>query len=287
MSHGEHPSSEEISTVRCDTTAGPFAIKLIRSWSPNGYDRAVELFDRGFYDNSHFFRVVPGFLVQFGMSYTNSQDLREIAKETIPDDPKASPPVSFEEGTVSFAGGGKDSRTSQLFISYSKSRSLGTQMWETPIGEVIEGMQNVHNFYSGYGDMPPWGKGPQQHRIHMEGRRYIDKDFPLLDRFLHCKVHAGGPENSTHDEDAKLENSLPLGKGGTIETAGADSVHHKLNFAGGNFQGKSAYRDHHLSAQRQQETDWFAFFGGALVVLLALLSIYLSNTSNKKDAKKI
>ena len=56
-----------MSLVECETTAGPFAIEFRKDWSPLGYQRAVELFDRGFYDHSHFFRVVPNFLVQFGI----------------------------------------------------------------------------------------------------------------------------------------------------------------------------------------------------------------------------
>ena len=104
--------------VKCGTTKGPFTIRLVRKWSPLGYDRAVSLFQRGFYDQSHFFRTVPGFLVQFGISYTDEEDLLELADETIRDDPQLDPPIPFEEGTVSYAGGGKDSRTSQLFIAY-------------------------------------------------------------------------------------------------------------------------------------------------------------------------
>ncbi len=125
----------------------------IQEWSPNGYDKAVDLFERHFYDNSHFFRAVPNFLVQFGISYSKDKELQQFAKTSIQDDPKHDPPIEFHPGIISYAGSGPNSRTSQLFFSYGSAKSLGTQLWETPIGKVIEGMDNAKDFYS-YGDMP-------------------------------------------------------------------------------------------------------------------------------------
>jgi cyclophilin family peptidyl-prolyl cis-trans isomerase len=117
----------EEAIVRCKTTAGPFVLKLERSWSPNGYDRAVELFERGFFDQSHFFRVVNNFLVQFGISYSSDKELQRFARSTIKDDPPKG--IKFQKGTVSYAGNGDDSRTSQLFISYGHAASLGRERW--------------------------------------------------------------------------------------------------------------------------------------------------------------
>jgi hypothetical protein len=136
--------------------------------------------------------VVPNFLVQFGISYSTDQDLQSLAHKSIPDDPKKTDPeIHFEPGIISYAGSGPNSRTSQLFISYGSSKSLGTQLWETPIGKVVEGMDStVRNFYS-YGDMPPWGNGPVQGKIHGHPE-YIDNDFPLTDKFLECHVERLG-----------------------------------------------------------------------------------------------
>ena len=172
-------------------------MELHRFWSPMGYDRAVELFERHFYDGSHFYRVVPKFLVQFGISYTSNVDLKHFAQTPIPDDPPHDPKIPFQEGIISYAGSGDNSRTSQLFISYGSSSSLGTQKWETPIGSVVDGMEHVRNFYS-YGDMPPWGKGPVQGKIH-SGRSYIEDNFPLTDKFLTCSVKRY--HNGEEDED--------------------------------------------------------------------------------------
>jgi cyclophilin family peptidyl-prolyl cis-trans isomerase len=135
----------------------------LKNWSPNGYDRAVELFQRHFYDGSHFFRVVPGFLTQFGISYSNDSVLQSFARRQISDDPKkTNPEIPFEPGIISFAGSGPNSRTSQLFISYGSAKSLGTQPWETPIGKVIDGMDSTVKKFHSYGDIPPFGEGPQR-----------------------------------------------------------------------------------------------------------------------------
>ena len=201
-------SETETALISCGTSTGPFQMKLERAMSPMGYDRAVELFERGFYDNTHFFRVIPKFLVQFGITYSTSDELKHFAKNQIPDDPQLDPPTPFREGTISYAGSGDNSRTSQLFISYGDSKQLGTQKWETPIGHVVEGMDNIRNLYT-YGDMPPWGKGPAQGKIYA-GRSYIEDNFPLLDHFQSCTVErtfsedgneAAVDEDSSEDED--------------------------------------------------------------------------------------
>lgn len=186
MSKDYYVMPPRIGLVHCTTTAGPMSFKIVEKWSPNGFDRAIELFEKGFYDGSHFFRVVPGFLVQFGISYSKDEHLVQFAEFAIQDDPQLDPPIKFEEGIISFAGSGPQSRTSHLFISYGSSPGLGTEVWETPIGKVIEGMDNVKNLYSGYGDMPPWGNGPEQWKISKRGEPYINKEFPKLDKFNTC-----------------------------------------------------------------------------------------------------
>ncbi|CAB9499908.1 trans isomerase-like 3 [Seminavis robusta] len=177
----------EIALVTCGTTKGEFEMTFFRDWSPNGYDRAVELFKGGFYDHSHFFRVVPRFLCQFGISYTDNAALKSKGMKQIRDDPLQKS-VHFEQGTISYAGSGPNSRTSHLFISFMKSGQFGSNPWETPIGKVTKGYDEVvAKFYAGYGDMPPWGKGPQQQPIY-DGPHYIEDNFPKLDKFLTCKV---------------------------------------------------------------------------------------------------
>uniref|UniRef100_A0A7S2MZS1 Peptidyl-prolyl cis-trans isomerase n=2 Tax=Helicotheca tamesis TaxID=374047 RepID=A0A7S2MZS1_9STRA len=260
----------ECATVRCDTTAGPFSIEMKRKWSPHGYDRAVELFDRGFYDSSHFYRVVPDFLVQFGISYTTDHSLKEFADETIPDDPQFDPPIDFVEGTVSFAGGGKDSRGSQLFISYGESKTLGTMKWETPIGMVTDGMENIRNLYSGYGDMPPWGKGPQQGPIHQRGRKYIDEEFPLLDSFIKCSVHryVGADSEGKINVEANEKEEV-IDDGG--ETVGAREER--------NLRNKKDSLGSHSQAEKMQ------IYASALIVFLMFIYIFTIRVAKKKGRK--
>ena len=205
---------------------------MLKEWSPHGYDRAVELFERGYYDKSHFFRVVKKFLVQFGMSCyaltkcENDAELKHLAESTIADDPQLSPPIKFEEGVVSFAGSGPNSRTSHLFIAYGAIQSLGKELWETPIGRVIDGMDTVWNLYGEYGDMKPWGKGPQQHLIAQKGLKYLNEEYPNLSQFDHCSVKRVGAEvkdvdvktgkdddGNDHDEadaTSKVEKVVPV-----------------------------------------------------------------------------
>lgn len=177
---------DEEAIVSCGTTKGDIELHLIREWSPNGYDRAVELYERHFFDHSHFYRAVPKFLVQFGITYSEDKELKKFARTPIQDDPKHDPPIPFSPGIISYAGSGPNSRSSQMFISYGRAPSLGRELWETPIGKVTKGMDAAEGFYS-YGDMPPWGKGPEQGRIH-NGPQYIENNFPLIDKFLECTV---------------------------------------------------------------------------------------------------
>src|SRR5579862_6940177 len=54
--------------VQFDTSKGPFVVEVHRDWAPNGADRFYNLVKNGFYDNARFFRVVSGFMVQFGIN---------------------------------------------------------------------------------------------------------------------------------------------------------------------------------------------------------------------------
>lgn len=131
-------------------------------------------------------------------SYSEDKELQKFARNTIKDDPQLSPRIQFEEGIVAFAGSGDNSRTSHLFVSYGKNPNLGTQKWETPIGLVVRGMDTLLNLNHEYGDMPPWGKGPEQYKIHNGGLEYMEREFPHLDSFLTCHVVRGGEENANN-----------------------------------------------------------------------------------------
>jgi cyclophilin family peptidyl-prolyl cis-trans isomerase len=102
--NSSNEKEKEQAIVSCGTSAGPIVMQFTRQWSPIGYDRVVELFERNFFDHSHFFRVAPHFLVQFGISYSKDKDLQALARQTIEDDPQQDPPIAFDSGIISYAG---------------------------------------------------------------------------------------------------------------------------------------------------------------------------------------
>jgi cyclophilin family peptidyl-prolyl cis-trans isomerase len=162
--------------VQFDTTKGKFTIEVTRSLAPNGADRFYNLVRSGYFTDVAFFRVVPGFMCQFGIhgDPTVSAKWREA---TIPDDPVKG---SNTRGTITFATAGPNTRTTQLFINFGNNTFLDGQGF-SPFGKVTEGMDVVDKIYSGYGDGPPGGNGPNQGEIQAEGNAYLKKDFPKLD----------------------------------------------------------------------------------------------------------
>ncbi len=163
--------------VRLQTTKGDILILVHRDWSPLGADHFYDLTNIGYYNGNRFFRVLHGFIVQWGMNGDPkvNKDWSEIP---IKDDP---PKVSNKIGTVVFATSGPNSRTTQLFINLGdNSNSLDAQGF-TPFGEVIQGMDNVLTLYSGYGEGAPQGTGPSQAAIADIGTPYFEEHFPKLD----------------------------------------------------------------------------------------------------------
>lgn len=156
--------------TRLRTTAGDFTIEVYRSWAPRGADRFYNLARHGFYEGARFFRVIDGFVAQFGLSGRPRLD-RVWRAARIPDD---SVLRSNERGTVSFAASGADSRTTQLFINLVDNPRLDG-MGFAPVGRVVEGMAAVDSLYAGYEEPP------SQPRIVQEGNAYLDDAFPELD----------------------------------------------------------------------------------------------------------
>jgi len=159
------------------TTAGEFTIKVTRAWSPNGADRFYNLVSHHFYDGAAFFRVLSGFMAQFGISaYPEVSQVWQSA--VIRDDPHVQ---SNKRGYVTFATAGPNTRTTQVFINFGNKAGLDSQGF-TPFGVVSEeGMKVVDKLYSGYGEGAPSGHGPDQGMIQRAGRAYLEKGFPKLD----------------------------------------------------------------------------------------------------------
>lgn len=169
--------------AKFETTKGNFVIEVHRDWAPNGADRFYYLVRNGFYDDTRFFRVVPGFMVQFGLS-ADPKVSTQWRGAVIEDD---SVKQTNARGFVSYAMAGPRSRTTQIFINFGNNGSLDPQGFAS-FGQVTEGMDVVDKLYSGYGDAEPRGKGPSQGRVRNEGNEYLDRDFPQLDRVLRATV---------------------------------------------------------------------------------------------------
>jgi peptidyl-prolyl cis-trans isomerase A (cyclophilin A) len=165
------------------TTKGDFVVEVTRAWAPLGADRFYNLVKHGFFTDAAFFRVVPGFIIQFGLSADPA--VNKVWRDAnIKDDPGTQ---SNRPGTLTFATAGPNTRTTQLFINFGNNTFLDTQGF-APFGRVISGMEVVQKLYSGYGERPDQGS------ITMEGKAYLDKNFPNIDRIKSANIvpPAGG-----------------------------------------------------------------------------------------------
>jgi peptidyl-prolyl cis-trans isomerase A (cyclophilin A) len=169
--------------VKFETTKGDVLIKVTRSWAPNGADRFYNLVKIGYFDDTAFFRVLPGFMAQFGIN--GNPEVNRIWKNSqIPDDPVKE---SNRRGYLTFATAGPDTRTTQLFINFADNSRLDGQGF-APIGKVVKGMDVVDSIYAGYGEGSPQGKGPNQGFIQGGGNQYLKKFFPQLDYITNASI---------------------------------------------------------------------------------------------------
>lgn len=172
--------------VRFVTSRGLFEVMAHRDWSPQGVDRFFDLVSRGYYDDTRFFRVIPNFVVQFGISPIPAQNAAWAARP-IPDEPVRH---SNTRGTIAFARDGPSTRTVQLFINLRDNPRLDklSGFGFPPIAEVTSGMAVVDSLYGGYGDGPPRGHGPSQDSIATEGNGYLERHFPRLDYIVRVSI---------------------------------------------------------------------------------------------------
>ena len=170
--------------VAVETTKGTFTILAHRDWAPRGVDRFYHLVQLGFFDDTRFFRVLQGFMAQFGL---NGDPRVNAAWESlnIQDD---SVKKSNKRGTVTFAKMDQpNTRSTQLFINYADNSNLDAMAF-APIGEVVDGMAVVDSLYAGYGEGAPYGAGPDQDKIATEGNAYLTQSFPKLDVIRRARI---------------------------------------------------------------------------------------------------
>ena len=166
------------------TSKGDFVVVVNREWAPLGADRFYNLVKNGFYNDCRFFRVLDNFMAQFGIN-GDPKISEKLRPARIQDDPVKQ---SNKRGFVTYAMGGPNTRTTQIFINYKDNSSLDSQGF-APFGTVDEaGMKVVDSLFKGYGEGAPRGQGPDQGRIQAEGNAYLIKSFPNLDYIKKAEI---------------------------------------------------------------------------------------------------
>lgn len=156
--------------AKFDTSAGIFVVEVHRAWAPKGADRFYNLVKNGFYDGCRFFRVVPNFMVQFGIN-GNPAVQEHWRQANVTDDPVKE---TNKRGTITFATAGPNTRTTQVFINFKDNGGLDRQGF-APFGQIVSGMDVVDKINAQYGEKPNQGE------IQSKGNTYLNASFPKLD----------------------------------------------------------------------------------------------------------
>ena len=176
--------------ARFDTSQGPFVIAVAREWAPLAADRFYNLVKNGFYDDARFFRVLDGFMVQFGL-HADPDVQSPWRSANLKDEPVRK---SNTRGVVSFTReSSPNSRYTMIFINYKDNSYLDADGF-SPFGEVVAGMEIVDRLYSGYGRQ----NVPDQQRILREGNAYLLAEYPKLDFVKVATIEAGTPPAKTN-----------------------------------------------------------------------------------------
>ncbi len=177
-------TAPETYKVKMETTAGDFIIEVNRDWAPHGADRFYNLVKIGYYDDVAFYRVVRGFMAQFGMNGDPAVTAAWSNSRLPPDRPKK----SNTRAKVTFAmGASPDTRTTQIFINFGDNSYLDGSGF-APIGTVVEGFESVKDLYDGYGEGEPRGKGPAQSKLYRRGNQYLKGEFPKMDYIMTARI---------------------------------------------------------------------------------------------------
>ena len=170
--------------VKFATSKGDFILEVHRDWAPMGADRFYELTNAKFFDDSRFFRVLRGFVVQFGLNGDPDVNARWRNLNLV-DDPVKQPNT---RGTITFATSGPGTRTTQVFLNLADNSRLLDRQGFSPFGKVIEGMDVVDQMYGGYRDGPPRDSGPDQAKVEAQGTQYLQQHYPKLDYIKTARI---------------------------------------------------------------------------------------------------
>jgi peptidyl-prolyl cis-trans isomerase A (cyclophilin A) len=178
------PAAPNVFRVKFETTAGNFVIETHRDWAPHGADRFYQLVRTKYFDDSRFFRTVAGKWVQFGIAGDPKVALK-WRNRTIADDPVKQ---SNTPGFVAFAFTKPGTRATEIYINLGDNSGQDAQGF-APFGKVVEGMDVVEKLYSGYGENSGGGmRAGHQDPMFQEGRAYLDREFPKLDKLIRAKI---------------------------------------------------------------------------------------------------
>ncbi len=172
-----HAKAPAVYHVSFKTTRGTFVVTVHRAWAPRGADRFYNLVRAHFFDGVGFFRVLKGFVVQFGISGDPAVS-KAWQTANIKDDPVK---TSNAPGTITFADAGPNTRTTQVFVNLGNNSALDAQGF-SPFGRVTSGMSVVNHLYGGYGGQP------DQQQMSAQGNAYLRKHFPKLDHIVTARV---------------------------------------------------------------------------------------------------
>ena len=165
------------------TTKGEFTLQVYRPWAMNGSDRFYELVSAKFYDKVRFHRVIRKFVAQFGINPDPKVNgMWRMLK--IPDDPQTH---KNTRGTMAFAMNGANTRSTQVFVNLTDNAKLDQQGF-VPFGEIVDGMDVVDSLCMIYGDVAPFGAGPNPTKIELVGNQYLDREFPRLDGIKSARI---------------------------------------------------------------------------------------------------
>ena len=182
----EHHTAPTVFRVKFETTAGTFVIEVHRDWSPHGADRFYALVRTKYYDDSRFFRVVPGRWVQFGIN-GNPKIAQQQRHVTIPDDTLKQHNTL---GYVAFSNTGPNTRSTQVYINLGDNTARNDiEAGFAPFGQVVEGMDVVEKLYGGYGEHSGGGmRAGHQDQMFEGGNAYLDREYPKLDKLIRATI---------------------------------------------------------------------------------------------------
>ncbi len=175
-----HAKAPAVYRASFQTTKGTFVVTVHRAWAPLGADRFYNLVRAHFFDGVRFFRVVTGFVVQFGISPDPAVS-RAWQNANIKDDPVK---ASNTAGTITYADAGPNTRTTQVFVNLANNASNLDRMGFSPFGRVTSGMNVVNRLYAGYDDQPT----NDQQQMTSQGDAFLRKHFPKLDRIVSARI---------------------------------------------------------------------------------------------------